>query len=90
MKVCDFCTQYREDGTCRLGRNIPKSMGCRAFEPSLKRFCSDPKDFVGSAQIVQMASYFGMKGSELKKVNLMAARAERGILASALLTAASE
>lgn len=90
MIVCDFCTQYRQDGTCRLGRNIPKAMGCRAFEPSLKKFCSDPKDFVNSAQIVQMATYFGMKGSELKKVNLMAARAERGILASALLPTASD
>ena len=81
MKVCDFCTQYQEDGSCRLGRNIPKTMGCHEFEPSLERFCSDPKDFVGPAQIVQMATFFGMKGSELKKVNLMAARAEREILA---------
>ena len=84
MKVCDFCTQYREDGSCRLGRNIPKTMGCREFDPSLGSFCSDPKDFVGSAQIVQMATYFGMKGSELKKVNVMAVRVEREILAGAL------
>ena len=52
-------------------------MGCREFEPSLEGFCSDPKDFVGPAQIVQMAAFFGMKGRELKKVNLMAAREER-------------
>jgi hypothetical protein len=58
-------------------------MGCHDFDPSLEKFCSDPKDFVGPAQIVQMASYFGMKGSELKKVNLMAARAERETLAGA-------
>jgi hypothetical protein len=58
-------------------------MGCREFDPSLESFCSDPKDFVGSAQIVQMAAFFGMKGSELKKVNLMAARAEREISAGA-------
>lgn len=51
-------------------------MGCREFEPSLERFCSDPNDFVSPAQIVQMATFFGMKGSELKKVNLMAAREE--------------
>jgi hypothetical protein len=51
-------------------------MGCREFEPSLEKFCSDPKDFVGAAQVVQMATFFGMKGSELKKVNLMAAREE--------------
>jgi hypothetical protein len=76
LKVCDFCTQYRRDGSCQLGLKIPKAMGCRAFEPSLESFCSDPKDFVSAAQIVQMATFFGMKGSELKKVNLMAARAE--------------
>jgi hypothetical protein len=58
-------------------------MGCHEFDPSLEKFCSEPKDFVGPAQIVQMASYFGMKGSELKKVSLMAARAEREILAGA-------
>jgi hypothetical protein len=51
-------------------------MGCREFEPTLERFCSDPKDFVSTVQIVQMAAFFGMKGRELKKVNLMAARAE--------------
>jgi len=51
-------------------------MGCREFDPSMERFCSDPKDFVGPAQIVQMAAFFGFKGRELKKVNLMAAREE--------------
>ena len=76
MKVCDFCKQYRQDGSCRLGLNTPKAMGCREFDPSLEKFCSDPKDFVGAAQVVQMATFFGIKGSELKKINLMAARAE--------------
>jgi hypothetical protein len=52
-------------------------MGCREFAPSLEKFCSEPKDFVSHAQIVQMATFFGMKGSELKKVNLMASREER-------------
>jgi hypothetical protein len=52
-------------------------MSCREFDPSLERFCSEPKDFVSHAQIAQMAAYFGMKGSELKKVNLMASREER-------------
>lgn len=51
-------------------------MGCREFEPALEKFCSDPKDFVSPAQLVQMATFFGMKGSELRKVNLMAAREE--------------
>jgi hypothetical protein len=74
--VCDFCRHYRPDGQCYLGLKIPKAMGCREFDPSLERFCSDPKDFVSPAQIVQMATFFGFKGGELKKVNLMAARAE--------------
>jgi len=76
LKVCDFCKQYREDGSCRLGLSIPKAMGCREFDPSMERFCSDPKDFVSPAQIVQMATFFGIKGRELKKVNLMIAREE--------------
>ena len=51
-------------------------MGCREFDPSLEKFCSESKDFVSHAQIVQMATFFGMKGSELKKVKLMASREE--------------
>jgi hypothetical protein len=51
-------------------------MSCREFDPSLEKFCSEPKDFVGHAQIVQMATFFGMKGNELRKVTLMAAREE--------------
>ena len=65
-------------------------MGCREFEPSVERFCSDPKDIVGPAQIVRMATFFGMKGSELKKVNLMATREGRGMSAAAGLSAASD
>ena len=76
MIVCDFCKYYRQDGKCYLGLKIPKAMACREFKPALEKFCSDPKDFVGSAQIVQMATFFGMRGSELKKVNLMAAQEE--------------
>ena len=77
MIVCDFCKYYRQDGKCYLGLKLPSAMACREFEPALEKFCSDPKDFVGHAQIVQMATFFGMKGRELKKVNLMAAQAER-------------
>lgn len=76
MIVCDFCKHHRLDGQCQLGLKIPKTMGCREFAPSLERFCSEPKDFVSHAQIVQMATFFGMKGSELRKVNLMASREE--------------
>jgi len=74
--VCDFCKHFRQDGQCHLGLKIPKGMGCRDFDPSLEKFCSEPKDFIGNAQIVQMATFFGMRGSELKKVKLMASREE--------------
>ena len=49
-------------------------MTCREFGPTLEKFCSDSKDFVDPKQLVQMATYFGIKGPELKKVKLMAAR----------------
>ena len=76
MIVCEFCTQYQQDGKCGVGLNIPKGMGCREFYPGIEKFCADPKDFVSSGQLIQMATFFGIKGTELKKVKLMAARAE--------------
>jgi len=51
-------------------------MSCREFEPGIEKFCSNPADFVGTSQILQMATYFGIKGSELKKITLMAERAK--------------
>jgi len=53
-------------------------MTCREFGPTLEKFCSDVKDFVDPKQIMQMATYFGVKGPELKKVKLMAAREQAG------------
>ena len=76
MIVCDFCSHYQPDSKCRLGLNIPKGMGCHGFSPEIEKFCSNPKDFVNLNQIVQMATFFGMKGMELKKVKVMAAREE--------------
>ena len=76
MIVCELCLHYQQDGECRLGLKIPKGMSCRDFGPGIEKFCSDPKDFVSSNQIVEMATFFGMKGTELKKVKLMASRAE--------------
>jgi hypothetical protein len=76
LKICEFCLQFQLDGTCRLGLPIPKSMTCREFGPTLEKFCADPKDFVDPKQIVQMATYFGVKGPELKKIKVMAAREE--------------
>jgi hypothetical protein len=74
MIACDFCLQFRNKRECALGLNIPKGMGCREFDPGIEKFCSDPNDFVSSGQIIQMATFFGMKGTELKKVKLIAGR----------------
>ncbi len=76
MIICDFCLRYERDGTCRIGLSIPKGLSCREFAPSVEQFCSNPKDFVDSAQIVQMASFFGIKGRELKRVRTMAEEEE--------------
>lgn len=77
MLICEFCLHYRQDGKCELGLNTPKTMSCREFSPSLAGFCSNPNDFVSSRQITTMAAFFGLKGTELKKVKLMAAREEK-------------
>ena len=76
MIICEFCLQYQKDGKCGLGLNIPRQMSCREFDPGLEKFCSNPNDFVSPGQIKQMATFFGIRGKELKKVQLMAARGE--------------
>jgi hypothetical protein len=80
MIVCEFCLNYTSDGQCRIGLNLPKGMSCRDFSPGMTKFCSDPKDFSGPNQIVEMAKYFGLRKTELKKVALMAANEERARL----------
>ena len=75
MTVCEFCRHFQEQ-ECRLGLNIPKTMSCREFGPSMQQFCADPKDFVNGAQIIQMARFFGFQRTELKKISLMAAGEE--------------
>jgi hypothetical protein len=72
MKLCEFCLQFREDGTCAYGLRLPKQMHCRQFDPGINKFCSDPADFVSASQIIQMATFFGIKGTELKRIKLMA------------------
>jgi hypothetical protein len=79
MIICEFCLQYRQ-GKCGLGLNLPKTMSCREFGPEMERFCSDPRDFVNPGQIVQMATFFGIKKTELKKVKLMAEAAAAAAL----------
>jgi len=55
---------------------IPKGMSCREFYPGLQKFCANPNDFVDSRQVLEMAKFFGIKGTELKKIKLMAVAAE--------------
>jgi len=51
-------------------------MTCREFGPTLEKFCADPKDFANPKQLVQMATFFGIKGPELRKIKVMAAKEE--------------
>jgi hypothetical protein len=80
MKICDFCLQLRYDGTCELGLRLPKQMRCREFDPGIEKFCSDPRDFVSESQIAQMATFFGIKGAELKKIKLMPLKQEHSTI----------
>ena len=76
MIVCEFCLNHTSAGECMLGLKIPKAMSCREFGPGLEKFCADPKDFVSPSQIVQMATFFGFRKTELKKITSMAEREE--------------
>ena len=76
MIICELCSHHQPDGQCRLELRLPKGMSCQDFGPTMEKFCSDPKDFVNERQIIEMATFFGMKGTELKKVKLMASREE--------------
>jgi hypothetical protein len=76
MTICEFCLHYA-DGSCRIGLNTPKTMRCREFAPGMEKFCADPADFVSPNQIVEMAKFFGIDKTELKKVKMIA---ERGVL----------
>lgn len=75
MTVCEFCEHYLR-GECRIGLTLPKKMACHEFSPGIAQFCSDPKDFVNTNQIVEMAKYFGFQKMELKKIRSMAAKEE--------------
>jgi len=79
MTICEFCLNYQQ-GQCGLGLDIPKSMSCREFSASLAGFCSNPNDFVSPKQIIEMATFFGIKRTELKKVKLMVAAEENSRL----------
>jgi hypothetical protein len=76
--ICDFCLLRSQEGACRIGLNIPKTMKCREFAPGIERFCAKPADFVSLNQITDMARFFGLEKTELKKVKtLMAYRSYR-------------
>jgi hypothetical protein len=49
-------------------------MKCREFSPGIDRFCAKPTDFVSPNQIVEMARFFGLERTELKKVKIIAER----------------
>ena len=72
MIICEFCAHFQDGDKCGLGLRIPKNMSCLEFDPGIERFCSNPSDFTSAGQIVQMASFFGIKGREMKKVRAMA------------------
>ena len=74
MIICDFCLFHSTEGACSLKLNIPKTMKCREFNPGIGKFCAKPSDFVSSDQIVEMAKFFGLERTELKKVKIIAER----------------
>jgi hypothetical protein len=61
-------------------------MSCREFAPGIENFCSNPNDFVSPSQIIQMATFFGLKGTELRKVKLVAAQEEKTRLNISVVT----
>jgi hypothetical protein len=74
MIICDFCLLRSPEGACRIGLNIPKTMKCRGFAPGIEKFCAKPADFVSPNQITDMARFFGLEKTELKKVKIVAER----------------
>lgn len=74
MIICDFCLHHAQQGVCHLGLNIPKTMKCREFAPGIEKFCAKPADFVSPDQIIEMARFFGIERTELKKVRIIAER----------------
>jgi hypothetical protein len=73
MTICEFCLHF-SNASCAVGMNLPKTMRCREFAPSLEKFFADPADFVSPNQMVEMARFFGIDKTELKKVRIIAER----------------
>lgn len=85
MTICEFCLQFQEDGQCGFGLRLPKNMSCREFHPTIEKFCANASDFVSVQQIIQMSTFFGIKGAELRKIKLIAMQEEE-TRSKALLT----
>jgi len=49
-------------------------MKCREFAPGIEKFCAKATDFVSPNQIIDMARFFGLERTELKKVKIIAER----------------
>ena len=49
-------------------------MKCRALAHGIEKFCAKPTDFVSPNQIIDMARFFGLEKTELKKVKIIAER----------------
>jgi hypothetical protein len=77
MIICEFCLQFQKDKKCAFGFNLPSRMGCHEFDPGIEKFCANSTDFVNGRQIVQMATFFGIKGMELKKIKRIATLEEQ-------------
>lgn len=72
MTICELCRHHSTSGKCELGLNPPKTMRCREFATGMEKFCANPADFVSPQQILEMARFFGLTGTELKKVEIVA------------------
>lgn len=68
MTLCEFCILQQTDGKCSQGHTTPKKMRCIDFAPGIERFCASSADYVGQAQLKQMALFFGITGKELRRV----------------------
>jgi hypothetical protein len=80
MTICEFCLHRSSEGYCGIGLNIPKTMRCKEFAPGMEKFCAKPEDFVSVDQIVEMARFFGLEKTELKRVRVVAERRALDVL----------
>jgi hypothetical protein len=55
MIICEFSLQFQNDGRRRFGLERFERMSCREFDTRVERFYSNPSDFTGPRQIIQMA-----------------------------------